>query len=210
VAAVSPVVAGSHGRLEWAIASRAMPGELECGDAAVVEPRRDGVLVAAVDGLGHGPGAHRAAAVAVSTLRQHVDRDAEALVRLCHDELRSTRGAVMSVATIHLASRRMAWVGVGNVTGLLFRGDPRVTPFREALVQRGGVVGDRLPTLRVAELELALGDTLVMASDGLATAFADRTPEGRDAREIAERLLAQYGRDTDDALALVVAWTGAS
>ena len=47
--------------LEWGVATRALEGQSESGDMAVVVPFDHGVLAAAVDGLGHGPEAARAA-----------------------------------------------------------------------------------------------------------------------------------------------------
>ena len=50
--------------LEWATAGSARGGESVSGDLAVVSMLPDGALVAALDGLGHGAEAARAAATA--------------------------------------------------------------------------------------------------------------------------------------------------
>ena len=40
--------------VDYGVATRPFPGELECGDLHAVIPRRRGAIVAVVDGLGHG------------------------------------------------------------------------------------------------------------------------------------------------------------
>jgi len=57
--------------IEWGVASRALPGQPASGDINVVKSFTDGVLIAALDGLGHGEEAATAAAVAAATLETH-------------------------------------------------------------------------------------------------------------------------------------------
>jgi hypothetical protein len=52
-------------RLEWSHAARALPGQHEIGDACWVLETPALVRLAVVDGLGHGPEAAKAAAVAL-------------------------------------------------------------------------------------------------------------------------------------------------
>src|SRR5207247_350114 len=52
---------GAPALIEWGVASLAMPGEAESGDRHLVKSVGTGVLVAVVDGLGHGAGAASAA-----------------------------------------------------------------------------------------------------------------------------------------------------
>ena len=80
-----------------------------------------------------------------------------ALLRGCHEALRVSRGAAVSLASIDGRNNTMAWLGVGNVDGLLvcYSCDP---PKREMLITRGGVVGFQLPPLRTASLPVCRGD----------------------------------------------------
>ncbi len=55
--------------IEWGVAAQPLEGEAESGDLHVVQRFPKGVLVAAVDGLGHGPEAAAAARSAVATLK---------------------------------------------------------------------------------------------------------------------------------------------
>jgi negative regulator of sigma-B (phosphoserine phosphatase) len=58
-------------RLQWSVATAVMPGEIEAGDRHVVCPLYDGVLVAVIDGLGHGVEAAAAARMAAGVLEKH-------------------------------------------------------------------------------------------------------------------------------------------
>src|SRR5437899_10250107 len=109
--------------IEWGVATLALPGQAESGDLHLVKPVGSGVLVAVVDGLGHGAEAASAAQAAVAALERHASESLVGLVERCHRALKGTRGAVMSVAAFSRHDRSMTWVGVGNVGGLLVYGD---------------------------------------------------------------------------------------
>jgi hypothetical protein len=104
----------------------------------------------------------------------------------------------------------MTWLSVGNVEGVLFRDDPTAEPARESLMLRGGVVGWQLPPMRPATLPVAAGDILILATDGIASSFSSRPPGGLPAPAIADRILAQWGKPSDDALVLVLRYLGVS
>src|SRR5439155_159371 len=107
--------------IDWAVAARPLPGQSCSGDAHVVAPFPEGVLIGVVDGLGHGEEAAAASDRAVQTLRTHAGEPEEMLVRHCHDALRGTRGAVMSLVSIRPVDGSMSWIGVGNVEAIIAR-----------------------------------------------------------------------------------------
>jgi negative regulator of sigma-B (phosphoserine phosphatase) len=181
-----------------------MPGERRSGDRPVLAAYPGGALVGAIDGLGHGAAAADAAEAAEAVLVAAPHDDPAALIRRCHGALTRSRGAVMTLAWFDVAARRLRWTGVGNVEGRLVRagGDPR-TPSEGAFV-RGGVVGYNLPALRVTTTELHPGDLLVLATDGVSSAFAAALDPGAGAQELADRVLDAHGKGTDDALVVVV------
>jgi negative regulator of sigma-B (phosphoserine phosphatase) len=94
------------------------------------------------------------------------------------------------------------------VDGTLHRADRGVRPARESLPCRGGVAGYQLPSLRAASLLVAPGDTLVLATDGIGGSFNSESPLDRHPQEMADHIVARYGKETDDALALVVRYVG--
>src|SRR5919206_1625244 len=72
--------------------SRPRPGEETNGDAYFVGRHDDEILLAVVDGLGHGRGAGEAAEAAVETLEQWQGEPLDELVWGVHESLRATRG----------------------------------------------------------------------------------------------------------------------
>jgi negative regulator of sigma-B (phosphoserine phosphatase) len=56
--------------IDWGVASRALPGQAVCGDMHLIKPVGDGVLLAVVDGLGHGDEATVAAKTALASLEK--------------------------------------------------------------------------------------------------------------------------------------------
>src|SRR5256884_7303297 len=84
---------GAPALIEWGVASLALPGEAESGDRHLVTPVGTGVLVAVVDGLGHGAEAASAAKAAVAALERHPTESPAPLLERCHRALNGTRGA---------------------------------------------------------------------------------------------------------------------
>ena len=104
--------------IDWGVATLALAGQTESGDLHLVKPVGRGVLVAAVDGLGHGAEAAAAARAAVTALDRHADEFLIPVVRKCHEALIGTRGVVMSLAYLDGAKRSLIWLGIGNVEGV--------------------------------------------------------------------------------------------
>jgi serine/threonine protein phosphatase PrpC len=194
--------------IDWGFATAMRTGETESGDLHVVRPVGSDVLVAVVDGLGHGAGAAAAARTAVAVVSRHAGDPLPRLLQRCHEALVGSRGVVMSLARFDRAAATMTWLGVGNVEGVLLYADPGSRPARATLLTRGGIVGSELPPLRAEVVSVAPGDALILATDGVATPFAadllgDASPQDR-----AERILARHGKGTDDALVLVARYVG--
>jgi negative regulator of sigma-B (phosphoserine phosphatase) len=194
---------GPATRLEWAVALRPRPGEEESGDLHVVQPFPGGTLLAALDGLGHGVEAAAAARAAVESLRTHAQDSVISLVRRCQMDLQETRGVVMSLASFSALDSSLTWLGIGNVEGVLVRADPGGSPARESLLLRGGVVGYKLPMLSASVLTVNPGDILAFATDGVDTAFTAEVTATATLQPLADRILGQWGKTTDDALVLV-------
>ena len=194
--------------VECGVAVRARLGESGCGDVYVVIPRPDGVLVGAVDGLGHGDEAALAATAAKSCLEAHGHEPIETLLSSCHRTLRSTRGAVISVATFDASRNSMAWVGVGNVQGVLLR-TSREGYREQTLLLRAGVVGSGvLPPTNAEVLPVTTGDTLILATDGIDRNFGRDLAAIQAPQHAADSILARYAKKEDDALVLVVRYRG--
>jgi hypothetical protein len=194
--------------IAWGVSSKAYAAAQETGDLHVVVPCANTVLVAAIDGLGHGREAALAARAAAAVLGRHGHEPLVELMQRCHEDLRSTRGVVLSMASFDPHAGTMTWLGVGNVEGVLFRADRSAGARKDSLSLRGGVVGYRIPALRPTEHHVLDGDVLVFATDGIRTGFSAFAPLGLDVQEAADTILARYGKATDDALVVVARYLG--
>ena len=192
---------------EYGVARFALPGDGESGDQYLVCCNQTGILVAAVDGIGHGAEAASAAKAAIDILRNGIGEPILSLVAKCHENLRSTRGVVLSIAWVDVNHGLMTWLGVGNVQGVLVRAD-RKNGAQETLLLRGGVVGDQLPQLQAAVLPVAKGDLLVFATDGVRTDFTRTLSPLENPQRAADRILKSFSNGSDDALVLAMRITG--
>src|ERR1041385_8722514 len=104
-------------------------------------PFDGGALVAAIDGLGHGPEAALAARSAADALEHYAREPVVQLLGRCHESLRGTRGAVITLASFSVATGKMSWAGVGNIEGTLLRAEPGEGRVRESVMLVGGVPG---------------------------------------------------------------------
>ena len=189
--------------IESGIACLTMPGQSQSGDRHVVHPCPNGVLLAAIDGLGHGQEAATAADLAATILTKHVQESMIAIIKHCHAQLRETRGVVMSLAVINELEGDLTWMGIGNVGGVVVRAAASASPRQESLLLRGGVVGNHLPSLCASIIPIMRGDTLILVTDGIRSNFADLVNVSDPPQLIADRILAEYSKGLDDALVVV-------
>lgn len=194
--------------VEFAVATTNFPGESCSGDMHLVARVRDGVLIAVIDGLGHGIDAHEAAAAAVAAIRAAPEPPLPVIIDRCYGALSRTRGAVMTLVRIRVDGR-LDWLGVGNVEATVVRND--LDSPREHILLRGGIVGlPPRPLLRPSSLVLHNGDLLVAVTDGIRSCFADSADPTQPPDVVARRILNAHARGNDDALVVVATFTGAA
>lgn len=194
--------------IDWSLSAVRPPGELESGDMALVKPVANGVLLAAVDGAGHGPEAADAARIAVTTLKEHAGEGIVALLRRCHLRLRGTRGAVMSLVSFDGERNEMRWLGVGNVSGLLVRRRDHPGASMQWILLKGGVLGYALPALHPQTIRILPGDTVALATDGIDPEFVKDVDANTPPETLAARLCARYATGRDDGMMLVARYLG--
>jgi serine phosphatase RsbU (regulator of sigma subunit) len=194
---------GSSSLIEWAVAERPLEGESLSGDMYVAAPTAVGALLAVIDGLGHGPEAASAARPGVEVLVADPAAPVDVLIERCHQAMRRTRGAAITVVSVDATEQRLDWIGVGNVEGRVLRASTTEQEADQALLLRAGVVGYRMPPVRVATTPLGAGDLLILASDGLDPGFGESVDRQAEPQAIADDLLARHGKPIDDALVLV-------
>lgn len=178
----------------YAIAQQNAPHETVCGDGAIVIQHEVHTLIAVVDGLGHGPGAHAATSRALSVVSANASLPPEPLMRLLDRELASTRGAAVSLAQLTArAPHRLLFAGIGNVECRV-----RTAGVAPQPIPLPGIVGRGLRKVRVWEYPVAAGDLVVLFTDGLSQRLvleADVAPAA-----LVAAMLARYAKGSDDAL----------
>lgn len=198
---------GTTPLLQYWVAARPLPGEWESGDQFLVAPTPHGMLVAVIDGLGHGCDAALAARAAVEVLAEHAGEPVVSLVQHCHAALRKLRGVVMSLASFNGGDNTMTWLGIGNVEGLLVPAQDQRGTRKISLLLRGGIVGDRLPALLPSTVPVGLGDLLFFATDGIHSGFIRDIRATEHPYELIHQIFYRHVRSTDDALLLGAKWT---
>jgi serine/threonine protein phosphatase PrpC len=196
--------------IELGVWSRPLTSDEENGDGCLVKGVPGGVLIAVVDGLGHGREAAVAAQAAISYLDMNAGDTVISLFQKSHEFLRKTRGAVMSLAIFNGTDDTVTWLGVGNVEGVLLRRDSCVVPSRESILLRGGVVGLQLPQLYATVMPVFRGDVLIFATDGISNRFSDGLTISDSPQRLANRIGSQFYKGTDDALVMVTRYCGRS
>jgi hypothetical protein len=204
-----------HGRLgpiEWAAVSRPLPGEKACGDRPLaIDISPSAALFGVLDGLGHGAEAARAAQRGVDVLRQDPDKPLGVLVQLCHRALADTRGVAMTLARIEFEAHLLSWTGIGNVTADLAAKSPGGVAIRSSVPLAGGIVGYQIPeTVHTQTVSMRPGDLLVMTSDGIAGDFLTGIDFAAKAPVIADQILHDHAKGSDDALVLTARHRGTS
>jgi serine/threonine protein phosphatase PrpC len=193
--------AAPDGRLQVGAVCVPERHETISGDAWSVDHRAEGARILVVDGLGHGPDAHRAARRAVEAAAEERGGPA-AVIDACHHALRSTRGAALAMAELDLERGRVRFAGVGNLAGAVL-GRAR----RQNMVSSNGTAGQGVVRVREFDYRWEAGSLLVMATDGLATRWAlDDYPglAARDPALVAGVLYRDHNRGRDDVTVVAV------
>lgn len=196
-----------QGPLRWTVgtAGRSCDGETVCGD--LVQTWIDGrghLLVAVLDGLGHGPHARRASDEGVAAIGRMIDADLGTILRCCDSALRDTRGAAVALARFDFQALVAQFVGVGNVSAILSGARKR------RLASIPGIVGTGLPALQVEHVPMLSGGFAALFTDGLDPLFDHNEPDvlqsDRAVQDIAQRLVQSQGRVNDDVGICMVRW----
>ena len=190
-------------KIEAAFATLPLPGQAESGDLCLVKRVGKGTLVAVVDGLGHGQDAASAAHAAVGALDRYSREPLIELVRRCHEALVGLRGVVLGLAYLDPQAATMSWLGVGNIGGMLLRADLGNRPSRITLVPNAGFIGAEQAHPMTRSVPLALGDTVILFSDGISDGFAESLVLSNTPQEIADFVITRHVKGNDDALVLV-------
>ncbi|HEY0682548.1 MAG TPA: ATP-binding SpoIIE family protein phosphatase [Steroidobacter sp.] len=148
------------------------PGETSCGDSWCYHERVEGVLVAGIDGLGHGFSAQQAAAEVCRVFDAEKHRSPLRLMQILHEALRPTRGAAVTLLEVDWDAGRATSVAVGNVTAALINGGEI-----KRIASDNGIVGHVMARPRELPHACKPDSTLLLHSDGLTSSWhLDRYP----------------------------------
>ena len=196
---------GDRRQIDWGFASRPFPGEPVSGDLHVCVELADAIVLAVIDGLGHGSGAAEVARIAAATVKGRASEPLSQIMRECHTALRRSRGVVLTVTRIG-HDGTLTWLGVGNVSGILWRRSERGFALSSRAPLGRGVLGSHVPALREERIRLQDDDLVVLCSDGIADPEL-WLPTLGSAAGTAEAIL-EHARENDDALVLVARYAG--
>lgn len=177
--------------------SRPYKGLSICGDSFVIELREGSMLAAVVDGLGHGYESSVAAELASEVIRAHAELSVDAILRRCHEELRITRGAAVGVFKVD-AEGAGEFCGIGNIEVQALNG---AAPSVFCLA---GIVGHNMRSSKVMRVSMKSGDVYCLMSDGVSTRGNLKSCLPGPPETVARRIVEHWGREHDDATALVL------
>lgn len=196
---------GASGAPEWIEAGTVClphPKETACGDAWGLRRIDHRVLLTIADGLGHGPDAAAASALALGVFQESRAGSPADLLSDMHAALRSTRGAAVAVASLDRELREIRYAGVGNIAASIVSGDQT-----RSMVSHNGTVGHEVRKIQEFQYPWPADALVIMQSDGLQTHWKlDRYPGlmGRDPAVIAGLLYRDFSRRRDDVTVLAV------
>jgi anti-sigma regulatory factor (Ser/Thr protein kinase) len=184
----------------WGAMTRPAEGHIQNGDAYLIRSEGNRLLLAMIDGLGHGEAASDSARAAVATIERNLTQPIETILRATHDALRMMRGAVMGLAAIDRAAGIIEYAGIGNT-------DFRVIGGRERLrfISLNGTLGSRLERVKVFKENLPKVSTMIMATDGISERWdTDNYPGlmGLHPQLLCATVMRDFSRPNDDATIL--------
>lgn len=196
-----PKPAGGMPLISVSVVVRTHPESPVCGDGYVIRHNGLSTMVAVIDGLGHGEKARHAAAKAEAYLHANHRKPLSQMPAELHNQLRSTRGAVVGIARIDETEGKLYFVGVGNISARLWM--PAEKTWARP-VSMSGTLGVSLREPRIFAYRWQKGSLLVVHSDGIKDAWElDHDQFSQTPAKIAAYILQGYWRRSDDATVLV-------
>jgi anti-sigma regulatory factor (Ser/Thr protein kinase) len=189
--------------LRLGVSQHSLHDDPACGDiwSLAIEGNRVSVLI--IDGLGHGPEAEAAAMAGQDAFQRQPFDSASLIFEEMHHAMKGTRGGAAALAQFDGATAGLRFAGIGNIGATLLEdGKSR------GLASHPGIVGLQYRKVQVFEQTEALGQLLVMYSDGLQSRWNLTDYPGliyRHPAVIAAVLQRDFCRGRDDVTVLVLA-----
>jgi anti-sigma regulatory factor (Ser/Thr protein kinase) len=174
-----------------------------CGDSWSLRLHGNKIKIALIDGLGHGMPAHTASTLAVQSMRHYVKLQPNEELRSLHEDIKKTRGAVITIAHLDKQNNQLVYSGVGNISMKI------VTPIvTKGWFSYNGIVGHIMPTSLNNHNFIwnEKTDMLIMHSDGIATRWDIQNYPGilqHHPMILAAALYRDFDRGNDDSTILI-------
>lgn len=194
--------------LEWQLGAVCLPiaGEDMCGDAWAAGLDESAASLLVADGLGHGILAAEASEAAARLMVRYSEQPPASMLERCHDALRSTRGAAVSVVSVDTEKQELRFAGVGNVAGYILSDEGR-----RQMVSHNGIVGSNMQKAQEYAVRFSDNSMLILHSDGLASRWDLEKYPGllrQHPSLIAAVLYRDFSRKRDDVSILVLRYGG--
>jgi hypothetical protein len=149
-----------------------------------------------------------AAKAALDYVGRHFSEPLSTVFAGCSRTISYTRGVVMGIAAIDEGEGTLIYAGVGNPRAMIVRAHKAAPPERNTfhLPSNSGIVGRNYRTLRPETISLNRDDLVILYTDGIPARMHVTNYDDAlriDVQQLAERILLDWGRDTDDAAVLV-------
>lgn len=176
-----------------------LKGESVSGDGWLVKESAQGLDILAIDGLGHGPLANRAAVEATDVAGTSIEDNVERTIQLIHGRLKSTRGA--AIFLLKANAEMLHTTGVGNIRAIW------QSPLKvKNLISQNGTAGVQMRTVKEFVEPWDGSGYLVLHSDGIYSRFSLTDYPGLMAKHpsiVAGLIIRDFCRGTDDATIIV-------
>ncbi len=187
---------------------RSFGGDNHCGDQFGHWQKSHLDILCIADGLGHGKYAEKAAKAALTYVAHHRTEPLSEIFSGCNRDIRDTRGVAMGIAVIDKKVRTLTYAGVGNTRIVILRSADSKESARKTLYLKNdfGIVGGGYKRLGPETVKFMPGDMVIMYTDGVKELIdLSGYDEGlrADAGKLAERIIEDWSRDTDDAAVLI-------
>lgn len=186
--------------LNYAIEKRPFQNNAHCGDACACWESDEKITMLTVDGLGHGRDAEIAAKAAVEYVDRYVAESIRDIFSGCDHALRPTRGAAMGLAVIDKAENTITYAGIGNTRALLM-GTSTIR-----FSSNYGILGTGFRKLVPETRPIHNGSLIILFTDGIDEMIDLFDYPGdtiQDPKALANKIIEDWGRDTDDAAVMV-------
>lgn len=191
----------SRPAFSFSAVSEAYPGEHLCGDGWCVSESTDSLAVIMVDGLGHGPQAHKASVEAVAAFAASNTLAIDQSLVAIHNRLKSTRGAAVFLLNVH-SDLQLQFSGLGNIRSLIQEfGQSRT------LISQNGTAGLQMRTFKTLSQAWSGMGVLILHSDGIKSQWdlsTDVELLQQHPAIIAASIHRDYNRHSDDSSVLVI------